>query len=283
MMNNTDYKSIKVSPISGALGAIITGVELKRRLQDSVLSEIYKAFLEYKVIFFNDQELTPETQLRFGRMFGQPIIYPFVKGLKDFPEITPILKKETDLNNFGGVWHSDTTYQEQPPKATMLYAVEVPDFGGDTEFANQCMALDNLSEGMQKFLNEQKVINTSGKGKVVASRSDVMKHSSSGQVVDELSAIHPAVRTHPETEKKALFINEAHSLKFTSLTLEESSPLLEFLFKHQIKSEFTCRFKWKKGSVAIWDNRCTLHNPINDYHGKRRLMHRITFAGDKPI
>ena len=283
IMNNTNYKSIKVSPISGALGAVITGVELKNPVKGHVFSEIYKAFLEYKVIFFNDQELNPETQLRFGRLFGKPILYPFVNGLKDFPEITPILKRETDLNNFGGVWHSDTTYQEQPPKATMLYAVEVPEFGGDTEFANQCLALDNLSEGMQKFLNKQKVINTSGKGKVVASRSDVMKHSSSGQVVDELRAIHPAVRIHPETKQKALFINEAHTLQFTSLTLEESGPILDFLFKHQIKSEFTCRFKWKKGSVAIWDNRCVLHNPINDYHGKRRLMHRITFAGDKPI
>ena len=282
-MSDANYKIIEVSPISGALGALITGVELKEPLQDPVFEEIYNAFLEYKVIFFNDQELNPETQLRFGKMFGQPIIYPFVKGLKDFPEITPILKKETDLNNFGGVWHSDTTYQEQPPKATMLYAVEVPEFGGDTEFANQCMALDHLSEGMRKFLNEQKVINTSGKGKVVASRSDVMKHSSSGKVVDELRAIHPVVRTHPETKEQALFINEAHSLQFASLSLEESTPLLEFLFKHQIKSEFTCRFKWKKGSVAIWDNRCTLHNPINDYHGKRRLMHRITFAGDTPV
>ena len=282
-MNDTVYKSIGVSPISGALGAVITGVELKKPLQNAVFAEIYKAFLEYKVIFFRDQELTPETQLRFGRMFGQPIHYPFVKGLKDFSEITPILKKETDLNNFGGVWHSDTTYQQQPPKATMLYAVEVPDFGGDTEFANQCMALEQLSEGMQKFLREQKIINTSGKGKVVASRSDVIKHSSSGQVNDELRAVHPVVRTHPETKEQALFINEAHSLQFTSLTSEESTPLLEFLFKHQIKPEFTCRFRWEKGSVAIWDNRCTLHNPINDYHGKRRLMHRITFAGDIPV
>ena len=282
-MSDANYKIIEVSPISGALGALITGVELKEPLQDPVFEEIYSAFLEYKVIFFNDQELNPETQLRFGKMFGQPIIYPFVKGLKDFPEITPILKKETDLNNFGGVWHSDTTYQEQPPKATMLYAVEVPEFGGDTEFANQCMALDDLSDGMRKFLNDLKVINTSGKGKVVASRSDVMKHSSSRKVADELRAIHPVVRTHPETKEQALFVNEAHSLQFASLSLEESTPLLEFLFKHQIKSEFTCRFKWKKGSVAIWDNRCTLHNPINDYHGKRRLMHRITFAGDTPV
>ena len=281
-MKDTVYESIGVTPISGALGAVVTGVELKNPLQEIVFAEIYRPFLDYKVIFFKDQDLNPETQLRFGRMFGKPIIYPFVEGLKDFPEITPILKKETDLNNFGGVWHSDTTYQEQPPKATMLHAVEVPEYGGDTEFADQCMALNHLSDGMQKFLSKQKIINISGKGKVVASRSDVIKHSSSRQVLGELRAEHPVVRTHPETKQQALFVNEAHSLRFSNLTLEESAPLLEFLFKHQIKSEFTCRFKWEKGSVAIWDNRCTLHNPINDYHGKRRLMHRITFAGDTP-
>jgi len=282
-MNDTVFKSIEVTPISGALGALVTGVELKNPLQEDVFAEIYKAFLKYKVIFFRNQDLNPESQLHFGRMFGRPVIYPFVKGLKDFPEITPILKKETDLNNFGGVWHSDTTYQQQPPKATMLYAVEVPEYGGDTEFADQCMALNHLSDGMQKFLSKQKIINISGKGKVVASRSDVMKHSSSRQAVKEFRAEHPVVRTHPETKQQALFVNEAHSLQFSSLTIDESTPILEFLFKHQIRSEFTCRFKWEKGSVAIWDNRCTLHNPINDYHGKRRLMHRITFAGDTPV
>ena len=282
-MNDTVFKSIEVTPISGALGALVTGVELKNPLQEDVFAEIYKAFLKYKVIFFRNQDLNPESQLHFGRMFGRPVIYPFVKGLKDFPEITPILKKETDLNNFGGVWHSDTTYQQQPPKATMLYAVEVPEYGGDTEFADQCMALNHLSDGMQKFLSKQKIINISGKGKVVASRSDVMKHSSSRQAVKEFRAEHPVVRTHPETKQEALFVNEAHSLQFSSLTIDESTPILEFLFKHQIRSEFTCRFKWEKGSVAIWDNRCTLHNPINDYHGKRRLMHRITFSGDTPV
>ena len=282
-MNDKVFKSIDVTPISGALGALVTGVELKNPLHEDVFAEIYKAFLKYKVIFFRNQDLNPESQLHFGRMFGRPVIYPFVKGLKDFPEITPILKKETDLNNFGGVWHSDTTYQQQPPKATMLYAVEVPEYGGDTEFADQCMALNHLSDGMQKFLSKQKIINISGKGKVVASRSDVMKHSSSRQAVKEFRAEHPVVRTHPETKQQALFVNEAHSLQFSSLTIDESTPILEFLFKHQIRSEFTCRFKWEKGSVAIWDNRCTLHNPINDYHGKRRLMHRITFAGDTPV
>ena len=274
---------MEVRALSSALGAEVIGIDLSLPLDDVMIADLRAVWLEHQMIVIRGQDLTPAQQLAFAKALGEPDIYPFLTGLDGFPMITEVLKKEDEKVNFGGVWHSDTTYQEQPPKATMLYAVEVPEFGGDTEFANQCMALDHLSEGMRKFLNEQKVINTSGKGKVVASRSDVMKHSSSGKVVDELRAIHPVVRTHPETKEQALFINEAHSLQFASLSLEESTPLLEFLFKHQIKSEFTCRFKWKKGSVAIWDNRCTLHNPINDYHGKRRLMHRITFAGDTPV
>ena len=165
----------------------------------------------------------------------------------------------------------------------MLYALEVPEFGGDTEFSNQYLAYENLSEKMKLFLEKQKAVNISGKWKVTKTRSDVMKHSSVGLKSDELEAIHPVVRTHPETKKKSLYINEAHTTNFVGMTVEESTPILEFLFKHQIKSEFTCRFKWKKGSVSIWDNRCSIHNPINDYHGSRRLMHRITFQGDKPF
>ena len=136
---------------------------------------------------------------------------------------------------------------------------------------------------MKIFLDDLKAVNISGKGKVAKTRSDIMKHSSVGLKGDELEAIHPVVRTHPETKKKSLYINEAHTTKFVGMTEEESIPILEFLFKHQVKSEFTCRFKWKNGSVAIWDNRCTMHYPINDYFGHRRLMHRITFEGDKPF
>ena len=165
----------------------------------------------------------------------------------------------------------------------MLYALEVPDFGGDTEFSNQYLAYDTLSEGMKNFLNDQKAVNISGKGRVAKTRSDIMKHSSVGLKGDELEATHPVVRTHPETKRKSLYVNEAHTTHFLGMTVEESTPILEYLFKHQIKSEFTCRFKWEKGSVAIWDNRCTMHYPVNDYHGYRRLMHRITFQGDKPF
>ena len=283
MMKNTKYKNIKIKKVSGAIGALIEDVQLGENLAENTSNEIYDAFLKHQVIFFRDQNFTSESLVSFAKRIGTPIIYPFVKGLESFPEITPILKKETDVNNFGGIWHSDTTYQDEPPKGTMLYALEVPEFGGDTEFSNQYLAYENLSKKMKLFLEKQKAVNISGKGKVTKTRSDVMKHSSVGLKSDELEAIHPVVRTHPETKKKSLYINEAHTTNFVGMTVEESTPILEFLFKHQIKSEFTCRFKWKKGSVSIWDNRCSIHNPINDYHGSRRLMHRITFQGDKPF
>ena len=272
-----------VKKVSGAIGAIIQGVQLDEKLDENTFSDIYSAFLKYQVIFFRNQNFIPESLISFAKNIGRPISYPFVKGLDSFPEITPILKKETDVNNFGGIWHSDTTYQNEPPKGTMLYAIEVPEFGGDTEFSNQYLAYERLSNEMKIFLEKKKAFNISGKSEVTKTRSDVLKHSSLNLKNNKLEAIHPVVRTHPETKKKSLYINQAHTTHFVGMSEEESMPVLKYLFKHQINSEFTCRFKWKKGSVAIWDNRCTLHNPINDYHGSRRLMHRITFQGDKPF
>ena len=272
-----------VKKVSGAIGAIIQGVQLDEKLDENTFSDIYSAFLKYQVIFFRNQNFIPESLISFAKNIGRPISYPFVKGLDSFPEITPILKKETDVNNFGGIWHSDTTYQNEPPKGTMLYAIEVPEFGGDTEFSNQYLAYERLSNEMKIFLEKKKAFNISGKSEVTKTSSDVLKHSSLDLKNNKLEAIHPVVRTHPETKKKSLYINQAHTTHFVGMSEEDSMPVLKYLFKHQINSEFTCRFKWKKGSVAIWDNRCTLHNPINDYHGSRRLMHRITFQGDKPF
>jgi len=280
---NKKYKNITVNPIAGSLGAEIQNVDLSETISDEIITDVYQALLDFQVIFFRNQKFEPITQKIFAEKIGKPVIYPFVKGLEDYPEITPILKKETDINNFGGIWHSDTTYQEKPPMGTMLYAIETPEFGGDTEFANQYLAYESLSDGMREFLDTLKGVNISGKARVAKTRSDIMKHASVGLKGDELKAIHPVIRTHPETKRKSLYVNEAHTTHFVGMTEEESTPILEYLFKHQIKSEFTCRFHWQPGSVAIWDNRCTMHNPINDYHGKRRLMHRITFAGDKPF
>jgi taurine dioxygenase len=275
--------NIKIIQASNPIGAFIEGVQLSEINDEVTINKIYEAFLKYQVIFFRNQNLTETEYLTFAKKIGKPIMYPFVKGLEKFPEIIPILKKKTDVNNFGGIWHSDTSYLNEPPKGTMLYAIELPKKGGDTEFSNQYLAYENLSDDMKVFLNNKTALNISGKEDATKTRSDLRKHSSTEIKSDELKAIHPVIRTHPETKKQSLYINIAHTQHFTDMSIKESVPILEFLFNHQIKYEFTYRFKWEKGSIAIWDNRCTLHNPINDYHGERRLMHRITFQGGKPI
>jgi taurine dioxygenase len=274
--------SIAVSPIAGALGAEIDGVDLSQDLSDETVGAIRTALLDHLVIFFRGQSFTPDRFLAFATRFGEPVVYPFVKGLEEHPEITPILKKEEDRSNFGGLWHSDTVYQQVPPMGTILYGIDIPPYGGDTEFANQYMAYETLSEPLRGFLDGLTAVHISGKGAVQKTRTDMMKHSSAGLKGDELVSRHPVVRTHPETGRKALYVNVAHTTHFEGMTEEESQPILDFLFRHQVKSEFTCRFRWTPGSVAFWDNRCTQHNPINDYHGFRRLMHRITLAGDRP-
>ena len=272
-----------VMPVAGALGAEIGGVDLSGELSEATVAAIRKALLDHLVIFFRDQELTPEQLLAFSLRFGQPMAYPFVKGLEHLPEITPILKREEDRSNFGGIWHSDTVYQPVPPMGTILYGIDIPPYGGDTEFANQYLAYETLSEPLRRFLDGLTAVHISGKGAVQKTRTDMMKHSSAGLKGDELISRHPAVRTHPETGRKALYVNLAHTTHFEGMTEDESTPILEFLFRHQVKAEFTCRFRWAKGSVAFWDNRATQHNPINDYHGFRRLMHRVTLAGEKPV
>ena len=276
-------EAIAVAPVAGAIGAEISGIDLAQELSDGSVAAIRQALLDHLVVFFRDQELTPRQIMAFARRFGEPVTYPFVKGLDDFPEITPILKREGDRSNFGGLWHSDTTYQEVPPMGTLLYGIEIPPYGGDTEFANQYLAYETLSAPLRGFLDGLKAVNVSGKGATQKTRDEMMKQAPAGLKGDELSATHPVVRTHPETGRKSLFVNGAHTLHFEGMSEEESAPILEFLFRHQVKAEFTCRFRWAPGSVAFWDNRCTQHNPINDYHGHRRLMHRVTLAGSVPL
>jgi taurine dioxygenase len=273
---------VSVAPIAGALGAEITGVDLSRDLSGETVAAIRQALLDHLVIFFRDQDLSPARLMAFARRFGAPVTYPFVKGLEEFPEITPILKREEDRTNFGGLWHSDTAYQEKPPMGTILYGIEIPPYGGDTEFANQYLAYETLSAPLRRFLDGLTAVHVSGKGAVQKTRDEMMKQAPAGLKGDELSARHPVVRRHPETGRKALYVNTAHTAHFEGMSEEESAPILDFLFRHQVKAEFTCRFRWARGSVAFWDNRCTQHNPINDYHGFRRLMHRVTLAGDRP-
>ena len=274
------YSHIDVHPVSGALGAEITGVDISLPLDTEVVSEIRKALLNHLVIFFQNQVITPQHQLNFAEQFGLPIEYPQLKGLPECPLVTEVIKLEHETMNFGGVWHSDTTYLQQPPMASMLYAIEIPPYGGDTLFSNQYMAYETLSDGLKKTLSELVAVNTSSKPEVSMTREDRMREA--GMELNILSASHPAVRTHPETGSKALYVNKAHTTHFKDWTELESKSLLEFLFHHQVRTEFTCRFSWEKNSLAFWDNRCVQHNPENDYQGFRRIMHRVTIAGGKP-
>ncbi len=279
---NMASNSIEIRPIAGALGAEIHGVDVSQDLPDHTIADIRRAFLDHLVVFFRDQDINSKQFLAFARRFGTVIEYPFVKGLEEEPLIVPVVKLEHEKVNFGGVWHSDTTYLENPPMGTMLVAREVPPYGGDTLFANQYLAYEMLSDGMKKMLDGLQAVSSSSKAEVSRTREDRIKSSPTEHSRKEYAVEHPVVRTHPETGRKSLYINTAHTLRFKDMTEEESKPLLNYLHQHQVRPEFTCRFSWQPGSIAFWDNRCAQHNPVNDYHGFRRVMHRVTLEGDRP-
>ena len=273
---------ITIRPIAGALGAEVEGVDIGKGLDAETVAAVRQALLDHLVIFFRDQEITSESFMAFARAFGTPSQYPLLPGIEGFPMITEIAKLEHEKNNFGGIWHADTTYLDCPPMGSMLYALEVPPFGGDTMWANQYLAYEALSETMRGILDGLVGVSTSAKADVSKTREDMVRNAGDKAAAVDRAAEHPAVRTHPETGRKCLFVNVAHTSHFKGMTEAESAPILRFLFEHQVRPEFTCRFRWRKGSLAFWDNRASQHNPINDYHGFRRVMRRITLAGEQP-
>lgn len=275
-------KTLDIRPTAGALGADIGGGDLSQSLSDDIIAEIRQALLDHLVIFFRDQDITPDQHMDFAKRFGDIVEYPLVKGLEGYPQIMTVVKLEHEKHNFGGLWHTDTTYLEKPPLGSILVARELPPYGGDTEFANMYMAYDTLSEGMKKLLDPLQGVSVSNLPRVKQTRQARVDDSSKVKTDTVLTAIQPVIRTHPETGKKLLFVNGAHTIRFEGMSDEESAPLLKYLFEHQTRAEFTCRFRWAPGSIAFWDNRSTQHNPINDYQGFKRVMHRITLAGDKP-
>lgn len=273
---------LEVRRVAGALGAEVLGVDL-RHLDDETIAAIHDAFLEHLVLFFRGQDLTPAELVAFAERIGEPVEYPFVTGIPGHPTVIEVAKLEHERVNFGGVWHADTTYLERPPKASMLLAREVPPYGGDTLFANMHLAYDALSPGLRLALDGVHAVNSSAKADVSQTREDRVREAGRGEDTHAVyEAIHPAVRTHPETGRKALYVNPAHTVRFDGWTEEESEPLLSFLHHSAVRPEHTCRFSWAVGSLAMWDNRSTQHNPVNDYHGHRRRMHRVTLAGDVP-
>jgi taurine dioxygenase len=273
---------LDVRPMTGALGAEIAGVDLGA-LNTAGLAPIRDAFLQHKLLVFRDQTLDAAGFAAVARQFGDPVPYPFTKGIPEHPEITVVLKEADQTSNFGGMWHSDTTYKPDPPMGTILMARETPAAGGDTLFACQYRAFETLSPVLQGILEGLKGVSSSAKNagqlRINHAGANSMQLKDADTV---LTATHPAVRVHPETGRKALFVNRAHTVAFDGMTEAESAGLLEHLFQHQIRPEFTARVRWAPGTVIIWDNRCTQHVAINDYDGHRREMWRVTLAGGVP-
>ena len=279
-MPSSDFETFL---LTSAAGAEIKGLDLSVPLSGKIVDELREVWLQHGVLFFRDQNLEPKQLLHVAEYFGETMPYPLLKGLEGFPDFTVVSKMEHEEVNFGGIWHSDTTYLKIPPMASLLYTMEVVEQGGDTLFANQILAFESLSEPMQRLLSGLTAINTAGNPAIVSTRSERIQDSGSGIQAEQFEAEHPAVITHPETGKKALFVNRAHTQGFQELSEKEGKALLDFIFVHQVRTELCCRFKWTPGTLAFWDNRSMQHYPLNDYHGHRRIMHRITLRGEKPF
>lgn len=284
---NTPYRQITVSRIAGALGAEISGVDLSADLSDDVLDEVRVALLDHLVIFFRDQDLSPQRQLAFARRWGDIHLHPFMTGMPDCPEVLEIKKTPADKRNFGGTWHTDQMFSPRPAMGTMLYAKQVPSVGGDTLFSNQYAAYDALSDGMKRLIGGLRGVCVGDRKRGGQSRLEFNAATIAMKTVEppkevQTTSIHPLVRTHPETGRKSLYVGN-HVHRIDGMTDQESAPIIQFLRDHSARPEFTCRFRWRNGSLAFWDNRCTQHNAINDYPAETRIMHRVTVQGDMPF
>lgn len=270
--------ALAIRRIAGALGAEISGVDLSRELDGPTFDAIHRAYVEHEVIFFRDQTLTPDQHKAFGRRFGSLNIHPYVKGMDGHPEIMEIIKEPSDRLNFGGGWHSDMSFLESPSIGSILHAIEVPEFGGDTLFASMTKAYDALSPGLKATLETLRAVHSANREYSPTGASAQKRGSMQVADAEGLAGefVHPVVTTHPVTGKKALYVNPAFTLRFEGWKERESKPLLEYLFQHARHEGFTCRFRWEKGSVAMWDNRSVWHFALNDYPGQRRHMRRVT-------
>ena len=277
--------SIEVRPITGALGAEVHGPDLSTELDDVTVAAIRQALLDHCVIFFRDQRFEATQHKALARRFGEIFIHPNYKGTGPDPEIVDIRREPGDLRIVGEEWHTDTTMVAEPPMGAILYAIEVPPYGGDTLFANQYLAYDALSDGMKRLLEGLRAVHSDRKvagpqAGLNAYRATKVREDAAWR---ETVNVHPVVRTHPETGRKLLFVNHSYTIRFDEMTEAESAPLLDYLLDHGQRPEFTCRFRWATGSVAFWDNRCVKHLAVHDAGRFRRIMRRVQIAGDKPV
>ena len=282
------FQHIQVRPLSGHLGAEIEGIDLSKPLEDRVFKEIHSAFLDHAVLAFRNQALSHEDQIAFGRHFGELDIHPIAIGMEAHPEILKVWKPKGERAAFGTSWHSDNTFFEKPSKASILYGVTIPPYGGDTVFASMESAYDALSAAMKQILDGLVAVHSASRAYNPAVTGDAKYQGEAAINYRYSDAIHretehPVIRTHPETGRKGIFVNAMFTQRLVGLSEPESQALLTFLYDHATRPDFSCRLRWEPGTLAIWDNRCTQHYALDDYAGFDRLMYRVSVCGDRPV
>ncbi len=290
MAQTGEFGLFEAAPLSPVLGAVISGMDVRAALalgaDVPLWRQIHRSFSAFKVLFFRGQDLSPDDLVAFAARFGPVGRYPFAEPLPDNPDVIAVIKEPGQKANFGGLWHMDSPYLPAPSAASVLYALAVPDRGGDTIWADMVLALRELPAEVAAEIRGLRAVHSAAKNKAVLRADPLAASSMEGRNegdMDVLEADHPVVRTHPVSGERSLFISPAHTTRFSGMDEEESAPLLEFLFDHVTQDRFACRFHWTPGTLAIWDNRRTLHYPLNDYPGEYRLMHRVTIDGEVPV
>ena len=277
--NSTPYESISVQKLTPIIGAEIGGVDLSKPLSNHTQDEIHRALAENCVIFFRDQQITPQQHMAFGRLFGNLDVHPAAPHLEGMPEVMIIEANEKSKRANGEGWHTDVSCQEEPPMGSILYVKECPPAGGDTLFANMYAAYEALSDRMKSYLEGQLALHDG---------DHVYRGLYADQGMNDNKKVypraeHPVVRTHPVTGRKALYVNRGFTLRILGVPRDESDAILEYLYRHMENPLFQCRFNWRPNSIAFWDNRCVQHRAMWDYWPHRRYGNRVTVSGDKPF
>jgi len=271
-------RPIHCEPIAASLGAEVSGVDLRRPLDDGTVQEIHAAWMRYQVLFFRDQDVTAQQHKDFAQHFGDLHVHPVLpsRAAEGHPEIV-VLESNEHLPYVADSWHSDVTFERKPPMGSVLHGVLIPDAGGDTMWSSMYAAYDALSDTMQRLLGELRAVHDGGAFRAIA--TDAQK----AELGKDETAVHPVIRTHPVTGRKGIFVNSTFTRRIKGMRRRESDALLRFLFEHVGSPEFTCRFRWRPNSIAMWDNRCTQHRVVADNLGAPRRMERVTICGDVPV
>ncbi len=278
--------ALTVEPVAGALGATVTGIDLAEVSAEAELDELRRALADHLVVFLPEQVLDLDDLERVTDLLGGRDVTPFVDPLEDRPYVIRVIKEPTDALNFANAWHSDLSYLPTPPAYTLLHAWDVPDHGGDTVWSNQYLAYESLSRGLRSTLDGLGAVHSAGLAYGTGGLLDGVRDLTSMAIAPSPEAyaehVHPAVTVHPVTGRRALYVNPVYTTRFAGWTKEESASLLGHLYRHSINENFTCRLRWSVHTLAIWDNRCTMHNALNDYSGVRREMYRTSVKGTPP-